>query len=127
MPVPIVAPTLPRFAVPIDENGFVDWLVDAEPGDRIAYYRGHLGHDRVPSTAVLKRDERANLNAVAHRVLAAAEQGLVLPVQKRIGPEDCLYLAVKAIGGLKRRPARAAALMPVPALQAEAVPALAAA
>ena len=88
--------TIPRFAVPLDENGLVDRLIDAEPGDRVAYYRGHLGHDRAPSAKVLDRDLRAKLHAVANRVMVLAGQGLVIPVQKRIGPGDCLYIVVKA-------------------------------
>ena len=38
---------LPLFAIPLDENGFVDWLIDAKPGDTLVYYRGHLSHDRM--------------------------------------------------------------------------------
>lgn len=86
-------------AVPLDENAFVDWLIDANPGDKVAYYRGHLGYDRMPSANVLDRQSRAVLHAVATRVMVAASQGLVLPVQKRIGPEDYLYVVVKALPG----------------------------
>lgn len=87
---------VPRFAVPLDENGLVDWLIDAKPGDRAVYYRGHLGHDRMPSAKVLDRGIRTELHAVANRVMVLAGQGLVIPVQKRVGPEDCLYIVVKA-------------------------------
>jgi hypothetical protein len=93
------APAQPvaRFAVPVDENAFVDWLIDADPGDKLVYYRGHLSHDRMPSTKVLDQQSRITLQAVADRVMAAAAQGLVLPVQKRLGPEEFLYIAVKAL------------------------------
>src|SRR5262245_33201587 len=87
---------IPRFAVPLDENGLVDWLIDAKPGERAVYYRGHLGHDRMPSAKVLDRGERTELHAAANRVMVLANQGLVLPVQERVGPEDCLYIVVKA-------------------------------
>ena len=90
------ADTLPRFAVPLDENAFVDWLVDAKPGERTVYYRGHLGHDRAGDGRLQDRHARSNLNAVASRVMTAAEQGLVHPVQKKIGREDFLYFAVRA-------------------------------
>jgi hypothetical protein len=88
-----------QFAVSVDENGLVDWLIDADPGDRIVYYRGHLVHDRVPSGKVLNLRARADLNAVARRVMMLAGEGLVIPVQKRIGREDFLYIAVKARPG----------------------------
>ena len=39
--------------IPFDENDFVDWIVDAKANDCIAYYRGHLGRDRHPSSAIL--------------------------------------------------------------------------
>lgn len=89
-------PPIALFAVPLDENAFVDWLIDAKPGDRIAYYRGHLGHDRMASVKVLDRRSRSVLNEVANRVMVASAQGLLLPVQKRVGSEDCIYFAVKA-------------------------------
>ncbi|WP_434866237.1 hypothetical protein [Bradyrhizobium sp. HKCCYLRH3095] len=87
------------YAVPFDENSFVDWLIDAKAGDRAVYYRGYLSYDRMPSAHVLERPTRANLHAVATRVMVAASQGLVIPVQQRIGSEDYLYLAVKAQPG----------------------------
>ena len=124
--VPPTTPLLPidRFAVPFDENTFVDWLIDAAPGDRAVYYRGHLGFDRMPSAKLLDRPTRANLNAVATRVMVAASQGLVVPVQKRIGTEDFLYLAVKALPGrsVQNRSAPHARLMPAPFVEWAAHP-----
>jgi hypothetical protein len=103
-----------RFAVPIDENGFVDWLIDASPGDKLVYYRGHLGHDRMPSAKVLDRQARVELHALATRVMVTAAQGLVLPVQKRVGPEDWLYIAVKAQPGRVGNARRTAAPLAFP-------------
>ncbi|MBE7183853.1 MAG: hypothetical protein INR68_05560 [Methylobacterium mesophilicum] len=100
----------PRFAVPHDENSFVDWLVDAKPGERTVYYRGHLAHDRMTSAGIHDRQNRSCLGAVASRVMTAAEQGLVHPVQKKVGPEDFLYFAVRASS---RRAGSAAARIPL--------------
>jgi hypothetical protein len=105
---------IPRFAVPLDENGLVDWLVDAGPGDKLVYYRGHLGHDRMPSAKVLERVVRVELHALATRVMVTAAQGLVLPVQKRVGPEDWLYIVVKAQPGRVGTACRAAAPLAFP-------------
>lgn len=99
----VLAKPIERHTAALDENGFVDWLVDAKPGDKIAYYRGHLTYDRTPRANVMDSRSRAVVHAVANRVMATAAKGLVLPVQKRIGPEDYLYIAVKAL------PSRAAA------------------
>jgi hypothetical protein len=86
----------------VDENAFVDWLIDARPGHRIIYYRGHLAHDRMPSARVMDNRSRAVVHTVSNRVMTSADKGLVLPVQQRLGPGDYLYIAVKA------RPPRAA-------------------
>jgi hypothetical protein len=110
----VSAQPIARFAVPLDENGFVDWLIDAEPGDAIAYYRGHLAHDRMPKADELAPIARRQLHAVAARVMAAHEHELLIPVQKRIGPEDYLYIAVKARFSLKRSPT---AVRPIPSHQ----------
>lgn len=113
--VALTTPLLPvrRFVVPFDENTFVDWLIDAEPGDRAIYYRGHLGFDRMPSANVLDRVTRANVHALANRVMIAATQGLLIPVQKRIGAEDYLYVAVKARPGRSRQRRPSAPLRPL--------------
>lgn len=89
------------FGIPLDENGFVDWLIDAEPGDTLIYYRGHLSHDRMPSTKVFDDLRRRKLTDLANRVLAAEAQGLVMPVQRRVGKHEWLYLAIRTRGGLR--------------------------
>lgn len=88
--------TLDHGRIPFDENGFVDWLVDAEPGDATAYYRGHLSHDRCESTKVHSPEDRRRLVAIAKRALAAQESGSVHLVQRRLGEADFLYIAVRA-------------------------------
>jgi hypothetical protein len=94
------APTVQCFSVPVDENGFVDWLIDAAPGDTLIYYRGHLSHDRMPSAKLHNDIQRRKLGAVASRVLVAESQGLVMPVQRRVGNNDWLYLAIRTRGAL---------------------------
>ncbi|MFN4140283.1 hypothetical protein [Aestuariivirga sp.] len=102
---------VPRHHVPtlsaiVEENGFVDWLIDAEPGETLVYYRGHLSHDRMPSVSGLTDRERRKLSDVADRVLSTESMGLVIPVQRRVGNHDWLYLAVRTRGALHalRRP-----------------------
>ena len=92
---------LPLFAIPLDENGFVDWLIDAKPGDTLVYYRGHLSHDRMPSTKVFDDPRRRKLVDVATRVLAAEAQGLVMPVQRRTGRNEWFYLAIRTRGPMR--------------------------
>jgi hypothetical protein len=92
---------LPCFAVPFDENRFVDWLVDADSGDTIAYSRGHLSHDRLPSRKVIRETDRRKLSDLADRVMVASDQGLVMPVQRRIGRNEWIYLAIRTQGPLR--------------------------
>jgi hypothetical protein len=94
------AAAIERNFVPFDENDFVDWIVDAKASDCIAYYRGHVGRDRHPSFAILNDTDCRKLSAVASRVMVAADQGLVFPFQKRLGPHDYVYIAVRALGRL---------------------------
>lgn len=89
-----------KHAIPFEENGFVDWIVDAQANDCIAYYRGHLGRDRSEAMGILSPAECRKLVAVSRRVMVAADQGLVFPVQKRLGPHDYVYLAIRAFGRL---------------------------
>jgi hypothetical protein len=95
-----ISVAIAKHATPYDENGFVDWIVDAQASDCIAYYRGHLGLDRCAVAAVLCPGECRRLIAVSRCVMLAADQGLVFPVQRRLGPHDHIYLAVRAFGRL---------------------------
>lgn len=106
------------FCVPLDENCLVDWLVDASAGETIAYYRGHLAHDRCMSTPVLTSDERRRLIAVANRIMAAHDQSLVIPLQRRMGPNEWLYLAVRASGRLQTPSVLSRAIAPAALLAA---------
>jgi hypothetical protein len=100
-PSSLAAPTVPCFSIPLDENGFVDWLIDSEPGDTLVYYRGHLSRERMPSVKTLDDASRRKLAAVANRVLAAEAQGLVMPVQRRVRENEWLYLAIRTRGPMR--------------------------
>lgn len=90
----------------IDENAVCDWLAGAEPGATLEYYRGHLGHDRMPSTKVLPESLRRQLACVAARIRQAAEDGRVFLLQRRLGDHDFSYLAIKAAGNKHARRTR---------------------
>lgn len=81
--------------IPHDENSFVDWLVSARPGDITVYYRGLLSYHGSKNCLVLDAAARRNLVVVAARVRTAADQHLVAPVQKRLGADDFLYIAIR--------------------------------
>jgi len=96
LPCPLGELELAPFAIPLDVTGFCDWLAEAEAGSAIAYYRGHLVFDRLPEKSGLSIQKRHALVAVADRVMKAAENGFCFPLQRRLGPNDWLYLAVRA-------------------------------
>lgn len=82
--------------IPCDENAFVDWLVDAKPGDMLAYYRGHLAFDRDHLQSGLGEFRRLKLNHLADRVMETCERRQVLLVQRRFAKNDWLYLAIRS-------------------------------
>ena len=95
---PISVKQAPAFA--IDTARFEAWLKIARPGNSIEYHRGHLCIDRqqkfdAPDNAP-ENKVRAVLHDLATRALWASEQSLVHLVQRRHGPEDFIYIAIKA-------------------------------
>ena len=96
LPCPLGELKLDPFTIPLDVTGFCDWLADAEAGSAVAYYRGHLVFDRLPEKSGLSAQKRHALAAVADRVMTAAANGFCFPLQRRLGPNDWLYLAVRA-------------------------------
>ena len=90
----------PTQVLVIDKARFEAWLQTARPGSPIEYHRGHLCVDRqhvfdAPDNAP-ENKARSALNDLATRALRAAERGLVHLVQRRHGPEDFSYLAIKS-------------------------------
>ena len=91
--------TVPQRPAPVlftDEANLCDWIAYAAPGATMLYFRGYLASDRLPSRTPFREQDRKRLVAVARRAMQAAEAGLVHLVQRRHGPLDYAYLAVKA-------------------------------
>ena len=89
-------PLVDSHQIPRDENAFVDWLIDAKPGAALAYYRGHLAFDRDPQQSKLGEFRRRKLTHLADRAMECCERNQVLLVQRRIGKEDWVYLAIRS-------------------------------
>jgi hypothetical protein len=70
------------------------WLARAGPGERIVYHRGLLTCDRAVVSGLCDRERRA-VAMIANAARDAAEQGLVCLVQRRNGPFDFSYLAIR--------------------------------
>jgi hypothetical protein len=80
---------------PMSASSFRAWLARAEPCAGLEYHRGFLSRDRSP-VSDLAEGRRRLAAAIADAALAAAEKDLVHLVQRRNGPFDYSYLAIKA-------------------------------
>jgi hypothetical protein len=86
----------------VSRTEFMAWLARAKLGEQFEYHRGHLIWDRSPAS-ILTQGERQALGRIADAVFQAAEQGQVHLVQRRHGPFDFSYLAIKSVRAAARR------------------------
>jgi hypothetical protein len=93
----------PVRSLPLDETGICDWMAYATPGDALIYYRGHLGHDRMPSTKALPEVMRKKLVGLAARLQQASDEERVHLLQRRHGDDDFSYIAIKSARPRKTR------------------------
>jgi|SRR5687768_9912908 len=100
-------------------DAFRAWLQRADPGACLEYHRRLLSLDRSPDSD-LPEERRRALSRVADLALGAADRGQVHLVQRRNGPFDFSYLAIKASGAPHARSASAVPVAQRPA--ASAVP-----
>jgi hypothetical protein len=102
-------PQITAFTTRLSPAAFFAWLERAEPGQRLAYHRGLLLRDRSPASELTAGDRRA-VAEIADAAFRVAEQGRALLVQRRHGPSDFSYLAIKASCGAGAATASARAL-----------------
>ena len=81
-----------RVGGPLSMATFRAWLARAKPGERLQYHQGFLVCDR---TAGSEQDRR-RLRAVADAMREAAAAGKVHLIQRRDGPCNFAYFAIKA-------------------------------
>jgi hypothetical protein len=98
---------------------FRGWLARAESCSWFEYHRGLLLWDRSPASALLDEHRRA-LPKIANAVFQAAARGEVHLVQRRNGPFDFSYLAIKAAPAREKRARRV-----IPAARVDDLPAAA--
>ena len=102
--------TLPIRAAPISEVELCAWLAQAEPGEVLEYHCGFLGLDRSACGRSMSVESRAVLSRTSNQAWRLAEQGHLHLVQRRLGPDSFLYLAI-ARPRPKNAPLSLAALM----------------
>jgi hypothetical protein len=99
----------------IGEPEMLAWFLAASPGDRIAYWRGHLAIELSVTASPLSDSERRRLRGLKNMTLSMAETGLVHLVQQRLGLDDYLYLAIA-----RPRPRQGSARLVLPGLSPQA-------
>ena len=97
------APLRPQHVALPSARLFLAWLKRAQPGEVLVYHRGLLAHDRARSD--LTEPERRHVARIADAAFEAAERGHVCLVQRRHGPGDFSYLAIKALASEDRQAA----------------------
>lgn len=73
---------------------FCAWMLSAPPGSTIEYHRGNLAVDADLGLSKLADARRQELCGVRRLAFAAAAEGSVQLVQRRIGPDCFSYLAI---------------------------------
>jgi hypothetical protein len=82
-------------ASPLPLTPFGRWIGQAKPGECFEYHRGFLTVDRSPASHLADHERRV-LTKLAGAALSAAQADQVHLVQRRNGPADFSYLAIKA-------------------------------
>ena len=88
----------PLRSLVIREGDFLNWLDQAQHGDRLEYHRGHLGADREAGSS-LPNALRRELGRIADRAMEFALLGRLHLVQERRGKDATAYLMVMGSAG----------------------------
>jgi hypothetical protein len=74
---------------------FIDWLRDAETGDRLAYHTGFFAVDRGDAKAGKLTATHRRIRALGDAVVRAAEAGDVALTQRRLAVGRWEYVATR--------------------------------
>jgi len=78
----------------LDEIALCAWAAHAEPGEALVYHRGLLALDRGPPGQSLLSPDALTLAKTGNMAMKLAERGFVHLVQRRLAPDQFLYLAI---------------------------------
>ncbi|GGL58463.1 hypothetical protein [Wenxinia marina] len=88
---------------PRTELDFCQWVGDALPGEWLEYHRGFLAIDAAPEMSPLASDRWRGLAALSECARWASDHRLVHLVQRRLGPDQFVYIAIARPKPLSRR------------------------
>jgi hypothetical protein len=78
----------------LDEIALCAWVAHAEPGEALVYHRGLLAIDRGPPGQPFLSPEARAVVKTGNMAMKLAERGFVHLVQRRLAPDQFLYLAI---------------------------------
>ena len=78
----------------LDEIALCAWVAHAEPGEALAYHQGSLAIDRGPPGQPFLSTQARALAKTSDMAMKLAERGFVHLVQRRLAPDQFLYLAI---------------------------------
>ena len=80
------------------------WVVDAQPGDQIVYYTGHLSRDRLPHSEGYSEAIRRKIGELGNSAWMLGEEYWVHLVQRRVSTGCWDYIAVRRAETPKLKP-----------------------
>ena len=85
----------------MNQQQFCDWLIKSVPGEFIVYHRGYLWLDRDPKVRENEgtKEDIATIAELGDFAYLCSKAGHVYLVQKRIGPLDYEYRALRRKAG----------------------------
>lgn len=80
------------------------WVADAQPGDRLVYYTGHLSRDRLPHSEGYSEPVRRKVGELGNAAWMLGAENWVHLLQRRVAPGCWDYIAVRKAEVPKRTP-----------------------
>jgi hypothetical protein len=80
------------------------WVADAQPGDSITYYTGHLSRDRLPHRDGYSESVRRKINELGNAAWMLGEENWLHLVQRRVSCGCWDYIAVRKAEVPKLKP-----------------------
>ena len=80
------------------------WVADAQPGDRIVYYTGHLSRDRLPHNEGYSEAVRRRIGELGNAAWMLGEENWLHLVQRRVSCGCWDYIAVRKAEAGKMKP-----------------------
>ena len=88
----------------MNDVDFCVWVADAQPGDSIIYYTGHLSRDRLPHRDGYADAIRRKISELGNAAWMLGDENWVHLVQRRVSYGCWDYIAVRKADAPKMKP-----------------------